>query len=141
VDGWFQSGRKNCRERQGGLDHVKQLEAIGCFGAELEVVPDRVAEVITKNTTMIMLGMGSGPATDAQYLFAEDVLGYTPEHKPRHAKTLWGLLEPSGQGLTTSALSQTTYEAFYVNRIRLRGPLVGGQERPLARNECFNAGY
>jgi 3-methyl-2-oxobutanoate hydroxymethyltransferase len=34
-----------------------------------------------------MLGMGSGPATDAQYLFAEDVLGYTPEHKPRHAKT------------------------------------------------------
>ena len=68
-------------------DHVKRLENIGCFGAELEVVPDRVAEFISKNTTMIMLGMGSGPWTDAQYVFAEDVLGYTREHKPRHAKT------------------------------------------------------
>ncbi|WP_366512501.1 3-methyl-2-oxobutanoate hydroxymethyltransferase [Mesorhizobium sp.] len=66
---------------------VKQLEAIGCFGAELEVVPDRVGEFISKNTSMIMLGMGAGPGADAQYLFAEDVLGHTEGHKPRHAKT------------------------------------------------------
>jgi len=68
-------------------DHVRHLEAIGCFGAELEVVPDRVAELITKNTPMIMLGMGAGPHADAQYLFSEDVLGHTSGHKPRHAKT------------------------------------------------------
>jgi 3-methyl-2-oxobutanoate hydroxymethyltransferase len=67
--------------------HVKRLEAIGCFGAELEVVPDRVAELITKNTPMLMLGMGAGPHADAQYLFCEDVLGHTSGHKPRHAKT------------------------------------------------------
>jgi 3-methyl-2-oxobutanoate hydroxymethyltransferase len=66
---------------------VKQLEAIGCFGAELEVVPDRVSELICKSTSMIMLGMGAGPGADAQYLFAEDVLGQTAGHKPRHAKT------------------------------------------------------
>lgn len=66
---------------------VKRLEEIGCFGAELEVVPDRVGEFISKNTTMIMLGMGAGPGADAQYLFAEDVLGHTDGHKPRHAKT------------------------------------------------------
>ena len=34
-----------------------------------------------------MLSMGAGPGGDAQYLFAEDVLGYTRGHKPRHAKT------------------------------------------------------
>ncbi|MEZ5931005.1 MAG: 3-methyl-2-oxobutanoate hydroxymethyltransferase [Alphaproteobacteria bacterium] len=67
-------------------DHVKRLEAIGCFGAELEVVPDRVGEFISKNTSMIMLGMGAGPGADAQYLFAEDVLGHTAGHRPRHAK-------------------------------------------------------
>jgi 3-methyl-2-oxobutanoate hydroxymethyltransferase len=67
--------------------HVKRLEAIGCFGAELEVVPDRVAEVISKNTSLIMLGMGAGPHADAQYLFTEDVLGHTAGHKPRHGKT------------------------------------------------------
>jgi 3-methyl-2-oxobutanoate hydroxymethyltransferase len=36
---------------------------------------------------MLMLGMGAGPGADAQYLFAEDVLGCTDGHKPRHAKT------------------------------------------------------
>ena len=36
---------------------------------------------------MIMLGMGAGPGADAQYLFAEDVLGCTDGHEPRHAKT------------------------------------------------------
>jgi 3-methyl-2-oxobutanoate hydroxymethyltransferase len=36
---------------------------------------------------MLMLGMGAGPGADAQYLFAEDVLGHTKGHKPRHAKT------------------------------------------------------
>ena len=33
-----------------------------------------------------MLSMGAGTGGDAQYLFAEDVLGYTRGHRPRHAK-------------------------------------------------------
>ncbi|MGL5011830.1 MAG: 3-methyl-2-oxobutanoate hydroxymethyltransferase, partial [Paracoccaceae bacterium] len=68
-------------------DHVKRLEAIGCFGAELEVVPGRVAAVIAQNTPLLMFGMGAGSGADAQYLFTEDVLGHTDGHKPRHAKT------------------------------------------------------
>ncbi len=66
---------------------VQALEAAGAFGAELEVVPDRIAAEITRRTSLIMLGMGAGPHADAQYLFAEDVLGHTDGHKPRHAKT------------------------------------------------------
>ncbi len=30
--------------------------------------------------------MGAGAGCDAQYLFAEDVLGYSRGHQPRHAK-------------------------------------------------------
>ena len=67
--------------------HVKALEAAGAIGAELEVVPDRVAAEISARTSLIMLGMGAGSGADAQYLFAEDVLGCTRGHKPRHAKT------------------------------------------------------
>jgi 3-methyl-2-oxobutanoate hydroxymethyltransferase len=85
--GGFRAVGKTADSAKAVWDHVKRLEAIGCFGAELEVVPDRVAEVITKSTPMIMLGMGAGPHADAQYLFAEDVLGHTAGHKPRHAKT------------------------------------------------------
>ena len=67
--------------------HVQALEEVGAFGAELEVVPDRVAAEISKRTSLVMLGMGAGSGADAQYLFAEDVLGCTRGHKPRHAKT------------------------------------------------------
>ncbi|MEZ5478662.1 MAG: 3-methyl-2-oxobutanoate hydroxymethyltransferase [Thiolinea sp.] len=65
---------------------VKDLEAAGAFAAELEVVPDRVAAEVSRRTPMLMLSMGAGSGGDAQYLFAEDVLGYTRGHRPRHAK-------------------------------------------------------
>ncbi|WP_413993360.1 3-methyl-2-oxobutanoate hydroxymethyltransferase [Labrys okinawensis] len=83
----FRAVGKTAEEALRVWHDVKRLEAIGCFGAELEVVPDRVGELISKNTSLIMLGMGAGPGADAQYLFAEDVLGHTDGHKPRHAKT------------------------------------------------------
>lgn len=83
----FRAVGKTAQEALNVWKHVQHLEAIGCFGAELEVVPDRIGEIISKNTSMIMLGMGAGPGADAQYLFAEDVLGHTDGHKPRHAKT------------------------------------------------------
>jgi len=66
--------------------HVKRLEDIGCFGAELEVVPDRVARVIADHTPLLLLGMGAGAHADAQYLFTEDVLGHGVNKLPRHAK-------------------------------------------------------
>jgi 3-methyl-2-oxobutanoate hydroxymethyltransferase len=45
---------------------VKQLEAAGAIGAELEVVPDRVAAEISKRTSLLMLSMGAGAGGDAQ---------------------------------------------------------------------------
>ena len=85
--GGFKAVGKTATSAKAVWDHIKRLEAIGAFGAELEVVPDRVAKFISENTSLIMLGMGAGPWADAQYLFTEDVLGYGKNHKPRHAKT------------------------------------------------------
>jgi 3-methyl-2-oxobutanoate hydroxymethyltransferase len=84
--GWRAVG-KTAYEARAVWDQVKRLEAIDAFGAELECVPDRLGAFISANTPMIMLGMGAGPGADAQYLFAEDVLGCTNGHRPRHAKT------------------------------------------------------
>ena len=67
-------------------EHAKELEEAGAFAAELEVVPDRVAAEISKRTSLLLFSMGSGPGADGQFLFAEDVLGYTREYRPRHAK-------------------------------------------------------
>ncbi|WP_242494114.1 3-methyl-2-oxobutanoate hydroxymethyltransferase [Salipiger sp. IMCC34102] len=85
--GGFKAVGKTADSAMDVFRHAKALEEAGCFGAELEVVPDRVAAEIAKRTNLILLGMGAGPHADAQYLFAEDVLGYTRGHKPRHAKT------------------------------------------------------
>ncbi|HWJ36061.1 MAG TPA: 3-methyl-2-oxobutanoate hydroxymethyltransferase [Steroidobacteraceae bacterium] len=65
---------------------VRDLERAGAFAAEIEVVPDRVASEISRRTSLLLLSMGAGRGCDAQYLFAEDVLGFTEGHRPRHAK-------------------------------------------------------
>jgi 3-methyl-2-oxobutanoate hydroxymethyltransferase len=66
---------------------VKALEEAGAFAAEIEVVPERVATAISKRTSLLLLSMGAGAGCDGQYLFADDVLGQTEGHIPRHAKT------------------------------------------------------
>lgn len=84
--GGFKAVGKTAESACSVWDQVQALEAVGCFGAELEVVPDRVGAWITQNTSMIMLGMGAGPGADAQFLFTEDVLGHGHNRKPRHGK-------------------------------------------------------
>ena len=65
---------------------VRHLEAAGAFGAEIEVVPVEVAAAISERTSLFMISMGAGTGCDAQYLFAEDVLGQNRGHMPRHSK-------------------------------------------------------
>ncbi|MDW6026060.1 3-methyl-2-oxobutanoate hydroxymethyltransferase [Mesorhizobium sp. BAC0120] len=65
---------------------VKALEEAGAFAAEIEVVPVEVATAISQRTSLFMISMGAGAGCDAQYLFAEDVLGENRGHYPRHSK-------------------------------------------------------
>ncbi len=84
--GGFRAVGKTATQAIAVYEHVKALEAAGAIGAEIEVVPARVATEISKRTSLILLSMGAGAGADAQYLFAEDVLGYSRGHQPRHAK-------------------------------------------------------
>ena len=67
-------------------DEVKAYESAGAFAVEIEVVPVEVASVISQRVDILLWSMGSGPGCDAQYLFAEDILGTNRGHLPRHAK-------------------------------------------------------
>jgi 3-methyl-2-oxobutanoate hydroxymethyltransferase len=84
--GGFKAVGRTAAQALSIYEHVKALEAAGAVGAEIEVVPARVAAEISKRTTLFLMSMGAGSGCDAQYLFAEDVLGYTRGHRPRHAK-------------------------------------------------------
>lgn len=65
---------------------VLALERAGAFAAEIEVVPFEIAAEISRRTSLVMFSMGAGSGCDAMYLFAEDILGETRGHRPRHAK-------------------------------------------------------
>jgi 3-methyl-2-oxobutanoate hydroxymethyltransferase len=67
-------------------DQCKALEEAGAFAVEIEVVPDAITAVIAEKTALFLIAMGAGAAGDAQYLFADDVLGQNRGHIPRHAK-------------------------------------------------------
>ena len=67
-------------------EECKAYEAAGAFAVEIEVVPVEVAAEISKRVTLLLWSMGAGAGCDAQYLFAEDILGTNRGHMPRHAK-------------------------------------------------------
>lgn len=68
------------------LDEVRAYEAAGAFAVEIEVVPVEVATEISRRVDLLLWSMGAGPGCDAQYLFAEDILGSNRGHMPRHSK-------------------------------------------------------
>ncbi len=77
---------RNAEEAIGVLRHTLELQDAGVVGVEFEVVPPKVAAVVTKKTDIIIMSMGSGSDCDAQFLFSNDVLGWTEGHTPRHAR-------------------------------------------------------
>jgi 3-methyl-2-oxobutanoate hydroxymethyltransferase len=68
------------------FQECRRNQEAGAFAVEIEVVPVEVAAAISKRLDLLLWSMGSGPGCDAQYLFAEDILGENRGHVPRHAK-------------------------------------------------------
>ncbi len=86
---WTGGFRAVGKTAQGALalfDEVKAYEAAGAIAVEIEVVPAEVASEISKRVSILLWSMGSGSGCDAQYLFAEDILGSNRGHVPRHSK-------------------------------------------------------
>ena len=84
--GGYRAIGKTAEEAAGVLRNTLELQDAGVIGVELEVVPTKVAAIITKKVDILTLSMGSGSDCDGQYLFGNDVLGYTEGRMPRHAR-------------------------------------------------------
>ncbi len=72
---------------------MKELESAGAYAAELEVVPHQLASYLCRNTSMLLMSLGSGDGCDTQFLFSDDILGDYDERLPRHAKAYRNFLE------------------------------------------------
>ena len=84
--GGFKAVGKTAEAAMALLQEVRAYEAAGAFALEIEVVPVEVASAISQRTGLLLWSMGAGAGCDAQYLFAEDVLGSNRAHMPRHSK-------------------------------------------------------
>ena len=82
----FRSYGKTSEEALKLFNNLKDIEATGAWGIELECVPADLVEELTLNTKMLTISIGSGQNADAQFLFAEDILGQSQIQFPRHAK-------------------------------------------------------
>lgn len=84
--GGFRAVGKTAQSAIALYEDCRRYQDAGAFAVEIEVVPVEVASAISARLMILLWSMGAGPGCDAQYLFAEDILGENRGHMPRHAK-------------------------------------------------------
>jgi 3-methyl-2-oxobutanoate hydroxymethyltransferase len=109
----FRAVGKTPEEAAGLYRKMKALESAGAWAVEIEVVPVKVADFLTRSTSMLTEGMGCGSACDTQYLFSCDVLGTNTGRYPRHSKKYADIPEAlrSVQRLRVEAFREFAKEA------------------------------
>lgn len=80
MSGYQVQGRGEQGERL--LDDAKALEAAGAFAIVLEVIPAELAARITAAASVPTIGIGAGPACDAQVMVWQDMAAFHPASGP-----------------------------------------------------------
>jgi len=68
------------------LQDAKALQQAGAFAVVLEVVPSEVAAEVTRTLHIPTIGIGAGPACDAQVLVWQDMAGLRSGKAPKFVK-------------------------------------------------------
>lgn len=85
--GGFRVQGKGALQAKKIIDDAKALEQAGAFAILLEMVPDRLCQLITQRAeNCIIMSLGSGPHAHGQLLIYHDMFGLYPRFKPRMAK-------------------------------------------------------
>jgi 3-methyl-2-oxobutanoate hydroxymethyltransferase len=69
------------------IEDAKAVEAAGAFSIVLETIPARLAQLITRTLSIPTIGIGAGVDCDGQVLVTPDMLGMSPDFKPKHSKS------------------------------------------------------
>ncbi|MCA9973319.1 MAG: 3-methyl-2-oxobutanoate hydroxymethyltransferase [Anaerolineales bacterium] len=98
--GGFRLQGKSARQAKKIIDDAKALEMAGAVAILLEMVPDRVCQLITERSDgCIIMSLGSGPDAHGQLLIYHDLFGLYPKFKPRMAKVYGNAGEVIQNGL------------------------------------------
>ena len=110
--GGFRVQGKGAEQAKRIIDSAKALEKAGAFMILLEMVPDRVCQLITERAeNCIIMSLGSGPHAHGQLLIYHDMFGLYPKFKPRMAKVYGNAGEVIFNGLK-QYVQEVTSRAF-----------------------------
>jgi len=98
--GYRVQGRGEAGERL--MADAKALEHAGAFAVVLECVPADLAERVTAALSIPTIGIGAGPACDAQVLVWQDLMGLNPR-PPRFVKKYFDLAGEMTRAIRTYA--------------------------------------
>lgn len=65
---------------------ARALERAGCFSLVLEKIPRALAAEVSADLEIPTIGIGAGSGTDGQVLVTPDLLGLTPDFRPRFVR-------------------------------------------------------
>ena len=86
LGGYKVQGKSSALAKQ-IVEDATALQEAGAFMILLEMVPDRLCEIITQRARdCIIMSLGSGPHAHGQLLIYHDMFGLYPRFKPRMAK-------------------------------------------------------
>ncbi len=85
LGGWKAQGKTPAAAAR-MLDDALALQDAGCFALVLETVPATLAGIISRRLTIPTIGIGAGPQCDGQVQVLHDLLGWYPDHTPKHAR-------------------------------------------------------
>lgn len=81
-------GLRAAGEEEAGrlMADARALADAGCFAIVLEKVPRALAAEVTREIDVPTIGIGAGPHTDGQVLVTPDLLGMTPDFRPKFVR-------------------------------------------------------
>lgn len=81
--GGFKLRGKEKEEADFIIESAGKLEAAGCFGIVLEMVPSQIAKEVTEQISIPTIGIGAGMYMDGQVLVLHDMLGFNKDFSPK----------------------------------------------------------
>jgi 3-methyl-2-oxobutanoate hydroxymethyltransferase len=81
------------REAQKLISDAKLLENLGCFSVVLEKIPATLADTVSKELKIPIIGIGAGADVDGQVLVLHDMLGINQGFSPRFLRRYLNLYE------------------------------------------------
>jgi 3-methyl-2-oxobutanoate hydroxymethyltransferase len=85
------------------IDDALALERAGAFAIVLETIPAPLAKDITARLHIPTIGIGAGPNCDGQVQVYHDLLGFTEDHLPKHARRYATLADTIRQAVASYA--------------------------------------